>query len=546
MKKILKYIGCVVCLLAFTNCADFLDREPTDALAKEKVWTSDTYALNAVNGLYRVSTLALQGYGFRFSSWGPDGFNYFYSSSMETGIATPSEGYFLDFYTNWYNMIRVANEVIYNLDGNENITADLRDRLIGEARFFRGMGYFLLWHFFGDVVLRDKPLPVNETNLPKTPADQILSFCRKDFEAARDILPVSHSDGDWGRITKGAAITMLGKTYLYNKEWGKAADELKKLLLIPYTYDLVQNYADLFNWKTEKNNEVVYSLQYVGVTDYGSPYDAWYGSRSNNSYGGAECVASYVTMSNYTYKDGSPINFSAMPKRSSYEDETSYGIDLMNWYEGLLASANLDKRMAANIIMPTSSFLGKDNTQFKLYWPYSAYADREEEPYALRLEFSSYALLPWRKLVNVGSDNEKASPTDFPLIRFADVLLMYAEAINESEGPTDEVYKAVKRVRNRAGLDPLPNGMSQKQMQRAIRLERLREFPGEGHLLLDVRRWELADTSDPVFGLNNDVLDFRGEKLFTRVFPKKYYQWPIPQADLEINKAIEQNPLWVE
>ena len=106
MKKILKYIGCVVCLLAFTNCADFLDREPTDALAKEKVWTSDTYALNAVNGLYRVSTLALQGYGFRFSSWGPDGFNYFYSSSMETGIATPSEGYFLDFYTNWYNMIR--------------------------------------------------------------------------------------------------------------------------------------------------------------------------------------------------------------------------------------------------------------------------------------------------------------------------------------------------------------------------------------------------------------------------------------------------------
>ena len=83
-------------------------------------------------------------------------------------------------------------------------------------------------------------------------------------------------------------------------------------------------------------------------------------------------------------------------------------------------------------------------------------------------------------------------------------------------------------------------------MQRAIRLERLREFPGEGHLLLDVRRWELADTSDPVFGLNNDVLDFRGEKLFTRVFPKKYYQWPIPQADLEINKAIEQNPLWVE
>lgn len=103
----------------------------------------------------------------------------FIPHQWETGIATPSEGYFLDFYTNLYNMIRVANEVIYNLDGNENITADLRDRLIGEARFFRGMGYFLLWHFFGDVVLRDKPLPVNETNLPKTPAIRFLVFVGK-------------------------------------------------------------------------------------------------------------------------------------------------------------------------------------------------------------------------------------------------------------------------------------------------------------------------------------------------------------------------------
>lgn len=549
MKKISNYIICGLFFVTLNNCADFLDRDPSNSLSKGEVWKSDEYAVNAVNGgLYKVANqdYALQGYGVRFSSWGPDGFNYFYSSSMETGVATPSESFFLNFYAGWYNMIRVANEIIYNLDGNEYITSDLRERLTAEAKYFRGMGHFLLWHFFKDVVIRDKPLPPNETNLPKSSAEQVLAFCRQDFKDASEVLPVDYDANEWGRITKGAAITMLGKTYLYNKEWGLAATEFKKLLSSPYTYDLHPNYAELFDWKTEKNEEVVQSLQYVGVTDYGSGYDTWYGTRSNNSYGGAECVASYATMANYTHKDGTAINFSTRPKRLDYSDEESYGVDLMNWYSNLLNSGDLDKRLTANIIMPTTLFQGKDNAWFELYWPYAAYANRQSEPYALRLEFSNYALLPWRKLVNVGTENSKGSPNDFPLIRFADVLLMYAEAENEDVGPTSDVYNAINRVRERAGLDPLPSGLSSSQMQRAIRLERLREFPGEGHLFLDVRRWGLAHTSDPVFGLNNDVLDFRGEKLFTRVFPQKYYEWPIPQADLEINKAIVQNPLWEE
>lgn len=548
MKKLIIIFACGLFILSLNNCDDFLDRNPSNSLSKEDVWKSDEYAVNAINGLYKVANqeYALQGYGVRFSSWGPDGFNYFYSSSMETGIATSSESYFLNFYTGWYNMIRVANEIIYNLNGNEYVSPDLRDRLIGEAKYFRGMGHFLLWHFFKDVVIRDKPLSPGETNLPKSPADSVLIFCRQDFNDASEILPVSYDDNEWGRITKGAAITMLGKTYLYNKEWDLAATEFRKLLTTPFNYDLLPNYAELFDWKTEKNEEVIQSLQFIGVTDYGSAYDSWYGTRSNNSYGGAECVASYVTMSNYTYKDGNAIDFSTRPKRSDYADEESYGIDIMDWYNHLLENPNLDKRLNANIIMPTTEFLGKDNAWFKLYWPYSAYSNLQSEPYALRLEFSNYALLPWRKLVNIGTENTKGSPNDFPLIRFADVLLMYAEAVNEDEGPTTDVYNAINKVRARAGLDPLPTGMSETQMQREIRLERLREFAGEGHLFLDVRRWGLADTSDPVFGLNNDVLDFRGEKLFKRSFPKKYYEWPIPQADLEINKAIEQNPLWVE
>ncbi len=547
----MKNIGTIICistLFLLSGCKDFLDRYPTDTMESELVWQSDDYAQRAVNGIYRIANgeYALQGYGMRFSSWGPDGFNYFYSNTMETGIATPTDGFFLNFYTGWYNMIRASNEVIFNLDDNEFITADLRTRLIGEAKFFRGMGHFLLWHFFGDVVIRDKPLTPTETNLPKNDAAEVLAFARKDFEDAVAALPVAYGQNEWGKITKGAAIAMLGKSYLYNEQWQEAADQFALLLTNPFDYDLHPVYAELFDWKHEVNKEVIYSLQFEGQTDYGSAYDVWYGTRSNNSYGGAECVASYATLSNYQRKNGTFIDFSTRPVRADYNNEEDYGIVLMAWYENLLQQ-DIDERLSANIILPTSLFRGRSNAMYKLYWPYNAYADRTEEPLALRLEFSSYATLPWRKLVNEGTDNTQGSPTDFPLIRFADILLLYAEALNEASGPQEEAFAAIDRVRERAGMPKVSRSLSKNQLQREIRLERLRELPGEGHLYLDVRRWRIANSSNDTFlGLNRVELDFRGEKLFDRVYPEKYDHWPIPFADLEINKELTQNPDWVE
>jgi hypothetical protein len=205
---------------------------------------------------------------------------------------------------------------------------------------------------------------------------------------------------------------------------------------------------------------------------------------------------------------------------------------------------DVDKRLQANIIMPTDTFVGLNSQTYKVYWPYSNYANAT--PPAYRIEFSGYAIYSWRKFVNTGNENTVRwdSPDDIPIIRFADVLLMYAEALNESEGPTDEVYQAVDRVRARAGLAGLPSGLDQDGMRRFIRLERYHEFPGEGLLFSDVRRWKTASTSDPVFGLNHDVLDFRGEKLFTRKFEEKYYLWPIPEAERDLNENLDQNPGW--
>jgi hypothetical protein len=87
-------------------------------------------------------------------------------------------------------------------------------------------------------------------------------------------------------------------------------------------------------------------------------------------------------------------------------------------------------------------------------------------------------------------------------------------------------------------------GLTQEQMRRNIWLERLKEFPGEGILYFDVKRWRTAATTDPIFGLNHDELDFRGEKFYTKVFAEKNYLWPIPAQELDLNPKMDQNPGW--
>ncbi|MGV8091403.1 MAG: RagB/SusD family nutrient uptake outer membrane protein [Mangrovibacterium sp.] len=525
---------------------DFLDRTPYNALSKDVIWTSDENALKEINGIYRVANLdnALHGVPYQFTCWGPDGFNYFRDAAIEVNTATGRNGNFLNKYTSFYRIIRAANDAIYNLTDNANISTDLRNRMIGEAKFFRGISYFYLWHLFGGIIILDKPTAPEDTYLPRNSAEEVKSFVIQDFKDAIDLLPVSYTGSDIGRVTKGAATAMLGKVYLYSEAWANAAEQFAKLTTDPYTYDLWSEYYQLFDYKWETNNEFIFALQMVMQTDLGSNYDQWYGGRSTYSYAQSYCMASHIPFETYTYCDGTAIDLSTRPRRSDYATEKAYGVDLMAWYEHTLLLKAVDKRLQANIIMPTDTFVGLNSQTYKVYWPYADYANAN--PPAYRIEFSGYAVYSWRKFVNTANENTVRwdSPNDIPIIRFADVLLMYAEALNEAEGPTDAVYEAVDRVRARAGLVGLPSGLDKDGMRQYIRLERYHEFPGEGLLFCDVRRWKTADTSDPIFGLNHDVLDFRGEKLFTRKFESKYYLWPIPEAERDLNENLDQNPGW--
>jgi len=232
-----------------------------------------------------------------------------------------------------------------------------------------------------------------------------------------------------------------------------------------------------------------------------------------------------------------------MPREADYANEYDYGMDLIEWYQN--SFKDVDDRAHANVIIPGFTFLGNQNLTYTVYWPYAAHANDESPAY--RIEFSSYALYSWRKMVMTGDDNLQRwdAPIDIPLIRYADVLLMYAEALNELNGSSSHIYDAINEVRNRAGVVDLEAGLSQDEIRRAIWKERLKELAGEGHLFFDVRRWRQAATDDPLFGLNHEILDFRGLPLsYKRVFTEKDYLWPIPQQEIDINNNLQQNPGW--
>lgn len=547
MKKIKYIAGCVVLILLAGCKKDFLDTKPYNALSSSNIWTSDNNASLAVNSIYNAlgDYYGLQNFNYFFSDLGPDGYTWADADplAITKDVSSPNTPLYGSIYVGMYKVISRANDAITHLKGNTDISENLGNEMLGQAEFLRGLSYFYLWQLYGGVVILDKSTLPGDTYLPRNSADEVKELVIADFTDAVSRLPVSYdSDKDKGRATRGAAIAMLGKVYLYDKQWGAAAEQFEKLTSPPFSYELLDDYGNLFDYEFENNAEDVFSLQYMMESGFGNFSDVFYSGRSAHSFGFMTTSASYGTISSYINQDGTAIDMSAMPVRGDYDNEYDYGMDLIAWYQK--AFADVDKRLQASVILPGATFLGNNNQLFMVKWPYSDHA--KDDTAAYQTPYSNIALIPWRKFSIPDDENTNRfdAPTNIPIIRYADVLLMYAEAENEADGPSAEAYHAVNLVRERAGIPDLPPALSQEAFRRAVRVERLREFPGEGILYFDVKRWQLADTDDPVFGLNRYAKDFRGENLYQRVFTKRNYLWPIPQSAVDINGKLTQNPEW--
>lgn len=397
-----------------------------------------------------------------------------------------------------YQAIFRANQVIDRVPQIQMETG-LRSRIVGEAKFIRGLLYFNLVNLFGNV-----PMPLK----PSTPQDQpassapaaIYAQIEKDLADAAAALPTSYSGADVGRATKGAALALLGKVQLQQLKFSDASAALQQVLALP-GYDLMPNYADNFTAMAENNKESVFEVQFGDRSLLAS------GVRGLN-------IAKMVGACGPGYCDGRPTRW--FFDQFMIEPTTTGGVD---------------PRRDVTIFSPTSTDVyGKTYVQ-------------RYGPTATEIYFKKYGEY------YIPGDQDWDAPINYRVIRFADVLLMQAEALN-ALGRTAEAYPLINRVRARVSLAPLPAGLSQSQMRDRILHERLLEFGLEGQRWLDLKRYNLlsavvkADAGSPSCPRDNEPYVAGCDAEFQTFVTGKSELLPIPQTERNLNPNVSQNPGW--
>lgn len=493
MKKLL-YIGILVATSLFAACTDFLDKVPYEDPSAEAL-TDEASAVALINGAYqplqrpklynmRIWTLdIIAGNSEVGAGGGTDGIE---TITLANFVATADNASALDIWRGPNPGILYCNTVLESVP-EMDIDADLKNRILGEARFLRAHYYFILVQLFGDVPMSiSTPQPGD--NLMPSRTDWMTIYNEviiPDLKEAVNLLPVreSYSGSDIGRASKGAAAGMLAKVYL---TLGMYEESLAMSMLVEELgYTLNADYSDAFGGEERHKNtgESLFEVQYYGLTKAGFWDD--------------ENQASWLS----TYMG--PRNSGWVGGAYGWNQPTQEFVD--SYEEGDLRK---DKTILYEGCPPF------DGMQYKASWSNTGYNVRK-------------FLVP----LSVSPDYNTNS-AGFVVLRFADVLLMKAEALNEL-GRTQEAEEPLYRVRRRAGLTNRSDveGLSQAAMREKIRHERRIELAFEGHRWFDMVRWDGGQYA----------LDFL-HTIGKSNAAVKHLLFPIPQKERDANPNLTQNP----
>lgn len=579
MKKIIIYLATMLlAAMTFTGCYD-LETYPGDKVNEGTFYKTGDHAHQGLMGIYGMLRLnEAYGYQFCFDHLGDIAYGYNYYM-MFLATYTDRDGTIQAHWQTFYDGIHRVNTFIRSVKGMGGIITDEQiNEYVAEAKFLRAMFYFSLTDLFGGVPYYDESTNVNEEfmNLkqPRSSLEEVRAHILEDLDEAIKYLPVEHAASEYGRATKGAAYALRGKVYLYDKEWQSAINDFEEIVYNKsnnYGYDLDDDYARVFKlYNGAKSPETVFSIQNKsGVgTEYGMRIQALMGCRG--AYGSCwnNTVPSTQLVDMYEFKDGRPFNwdeifpgYNAMTPEQRKEllsvemDGAGAIVGLREADTAKILSAYTcrDPRLMATVIVPYSHYMGNigrtTNVDLIFALDHNLSGNANGGTIQNNAGWVSYL---YRKFVTEGDQggaisNRLHTPFAFPLIRFADVLLMLSEAYNEA-GQLDKAVIEFNKVRTRVGMPGLNSGpewmvvSNKEQMAERIRKERAVEFAGEGLRFSDLRRWgyEIAHKT-----LNNvDAVNIYGEPIYTHLFTERDMLWPIPGVERERNDALTQNPGW--
>lgn len=574
--------------LFLTSCMkDLLDTAPSTRLGIADMWTTAQLTQQGVDGVYNALRPDFSGtirepYLMDALATAQDRNQL----PLLNGTITPSTAIIGSVWADQYEGIRRANEALEALEGDAVVASEAdRERNIAELRFLRAYFYYRLNQAFAGVPLYVQSTSPELMTLPRSTEQEVWDFILSELTLCIEEtnLPDKYQAGDsnFGRITKGAAYALRGKTYLYTEQWEEAETDFAAVGTLGYA--LFQGeFGSLFTEANEQSDEAIFSIQFLPIQDFGSSVQLYLGFRS--SFGGppggnwSHVTARPITVDLFENADGSAFNWNDFIP--GYNEMTpalrevfffrnnlttaeitaaaARGLDmslyLPNGNEERIRSAydNRDPRLDATIVTPYASFLGFDNNEeaeYTVRWPYRT---QVTPTFDLRTDEIQYLHYVPRKFIyeggNPGIPNRAACGVDHPIIRYAEVLLLRAEALNEL-GRTAEAIELVNQVRARAGVGLLNTSAETmvsgtEDLQDRIRNEFRKEFLFEGLAVFNEMRWGTWNAFTFSSGGNQQVW---GQTFNTYVWMGDYQNvWPIPLTERQFNPNLTQNPGWVE
>ncbi|WP_018612679.1 RagB/SusD family nutrient uptake outer membrane protein [Segetibacter koreensis] len=495
--RIIIILGISLSFIGYSCKKDFLYKTDPTRIDSDKFYKTETDIEQAINGVYGQ----LQGIvnnQWLFNELPSDNTTIDFNpgdrgqapsiEAFEFWQVNGGTGNIAGMYNSYYNALYNINNALAKLDAS-TVADSVKSTSVGQLKFLRGYYYFELTQYFGDVVLITDPIlnePSKAWDYLREPQEKVYAQIENDLKEAISLLPANYNSANTGRVTKGAALTLLGKFYLTKKQYAEAVTTLNQVLSLGYS--LLPSYADVFDPAKKNGVESIFEVQYQGGNDLGE----W---------------SSFI----YTFA----------PRLS--EDAVT------GWPQSNPGGWNI----------PTKDMIGA----------YEEGDLRKSISIGLDFKSPITGLVvPYIKKYNHPHTIYGRTDDNWPVLRYSDALLMLAEATNEQNGPTAEAYDYVNKVRQRAGLEPL-SGLDQSSLREKIIHERRVELAFENWRWFDLKRTktpeELAkflnayaatEKANPT--TSRQGIPYSNSDYIFEPFEAKY---PIPSNEILVNNKLTQN-----
>lgn len=551
MKSLKKYIFAGVALTLMASCSDFLDTLPSDALTPETTWKTEQDAQKFLIGCYDgwekgeelLYMDCASDFGYNNFQW--EGYKDFGNGTLSQ--ANPGT----NFYD--YTIIRRCNTLLENIDKIDFSDEKVKKDLIAQARVIRAYRYFKMNWLYGGVAQIGNYGSAQEAQVERATEAQIREFIHTELDECTSDL--SEKPAARGRIAQGAALAIRMREALYYGDWQVAKDKAQAIIDLSKKngnlYELekgADGYSRLFQVAGQDSKEIILAVQYINST---KPLGV-IGQMYNNGDGGwSSIVPTYQLIDTYEMKSGLTIT------------ESGSGYDPAHPFK------NRDPRLALTVIYPGADYIKADGTKAVFNTLDKTIDGSANANFMTAADNASKTGLTWNKYLGPITQyadiwKSNACPIVF---RYAEVLLTWAEAENELNGPSEDVYAKIDEVRTRVGMPKVDQSKynSKETLRELIWRERGVEFAGEGIRRADILRWKTSDgkmLAEKVLNVTLErrvgTVDMKGsdpesratikqdasaadKKIEDRKFEKKNRYFPFGQEVLDKNPKLTQN-----